>query len=285
MVCRHFSVTMKPYKAVLLDLNGTLHIEHSAIPGAVNALAKLQHNTGIQTVFVSNTTKHSRNKLIKQCTDLGFNITTDTLYTSLTTTATLFRTQYAQYDRPYVLLEPDAAAEFYALSGLKQQQCSTDEYNCVIVGLSPSSFTYTTLNTAFRILQRSQQHKLIAIHTGRYHKVSDGLNLGPGAFVAALEYATGRRAELIGKPSSTFYHSVLQSLSVSAADAVMIGDDVQSDCIGAVKADIDSVLVRTGKYTHGDENKYDAKPTYTYDSVVQAIDAILDAHKHTTSKL
>lgn len=66
--------------------------------------------------------------------------------------------------------------------------------------------------------------KLIAVHKAKYYKREDGLALGPGPFVAALEYASGQKAEIVGKPKPTFFHSVLKDLNCLAEEIVMIGD-------------------------------------------------------------
>ena len=65
---------------------------------------------------------------------------------------------------------------------------------------------------------------LIAIHKAKYFKRLDGLALGPGPFVAALEYASGTRASVVGKPEKTFFLEALRSLGCSPEEAVMIGD-------------------------------------------------------------
>ena len=65
---------------------------------------------------------------------------------------------------------------------------------------------------------------LIAIHKVRYYKRGDGLALGPGPFVSALEYASDTRAEVVGKPEPMFFQQALQDLGCAAENAVMIGD-------------------------------------------------------------
>ena len=52
----------------------------------------------------------------------------------------------------------------------------------------------------------------------------DGLALGPGAFVSALEYASGRVPELIGKPEPRFFEEVIEGFRCSKEATVMIGD-------------------------------------------------------------
>lgn len=70
----------------------------------------------------------------------------------------------------------------------------------------------------------SKGASLIAIHKGRYYRTHSGLSLGPGPFVAALEYATDVKAKVVGKPEKGFFQSVLKLLDTRPEDAVMIGD-------------------------------------------------------------
>lgn len=66
--------------------------------------------------------------------------------------------------------------------------------------------------------------RLIAIHKTRYYKKPDGLALGPGPFVTALEYASGKKAEVMGKPDKHFYQSAQKELNCPMDETVMIGD-------------------------------------------------------------
>lgn len=65
---------------------------------------------------------------------------------------------------------------------------------------------------------------LIAIHKARYYKRKDGLALGPGPFVTALEYATDTKAMVVGKPEKTFFLEALRDTDCAPEEAVMIGD-------------------------------------------------------------
>lgn len=67
-------------------------------------------------------------------------------------------------------------------------------------------------------------HPLIAIHKGRYYRRGDGIALGPGPFVAALECCTDIEAEVVGKPEPAFFHRVLNNVGSDAQSTVMIGD-------------------------------------------------------------
>lgn len=117
---------------------------------------------------------------------------------------------------------------------------------------------------------------MIAIHKGRYFSCGDGLALGPGPFVSALEFATGKTSVVVGKPEKTFFVSALEGLNVQPSECVMIGDDVLDDVEGALKAGLQGILVRTGKYRSGDEERSSIPPTAVCDSFPEAVSYIID---------
>jgi ribonucleotide monophosphatase NagD (HAD superfamily) len=136
------------------------------------------------------------------------------------------------------------------LLDVQKQSSDRISFDAVVVGLAPSLFTYEYLNTAFRILKRetNQPHStqldhslaipLIATHKGRYIQSPDGaLSLGPGPFVTALEEASGVQAEVVGKPSSKFFQTVIDGLALgddssSGGRIAIIGDDIEADLGG-----------------------------------------------------
>jgi hypothetical protein len=133
-------------------------------------------------------------------------------------------------------------------------------------------FNVSNLNQAYRILLKSP--KLIAIHRANYMRdVDDELSLGPGGFVTALESAANCTACVMGKPSNEFFQSAMWP-DIAVEETCMIGDDIVGDIQGAKDAGIGTtILVRTGKYRTGDEQK--SAPTAICDSIVQAVDYIL----------
>nr|XP_045626068.1 haloacid dehalogenase-like hydrolase domain-containing protein 2 [Procambarus clarkii] len=247
--------------AVLIDLSGTLHVEDAVIPGSIDALKRLRA-TNVKIKFVTNTTKESKRILHERLTRIGFSIDRDEIFTSLTAAKQLIDKRRL---RPYMLIADAAKEEFHDISPENQ--------NAVLVGLAPDQFDYEHMTTAFRILLEGAP--LIAIHRARYYKRSDGLALGPGAFVAALEYSSGCKSEAVGKPEAAFFHSALEELGCSASEAVMIGDDAQDDVCGAMNAGLLGILVKTGKYRPGDESTVDPKPSYIAENFAQAVDYII----------
>ena len=164
-------------------------------------------------------------------------------------------------------MHPDLLPEF--------EEFSTAEPNAVVLGDAGGALTYDGLNRAFRLLMEGGP--LIAMGRNRYFREDSGLSLDAGPFTAALEYASGVKAEIVGKPDPEFFHLALSDIGCPPGEAVMIGDDVHDDVCGAVDAGLRGILVRTGKYRPGDERRLPAPVATVADDLAGAVEKILDA--------
>ena len=90
--------------------------------------------------------------------------------------------------------------------------------------------------------------QIIAMHKNRYWRSSRGLSIDLGAFVAALEYASGKSAAIMGKPDPNMFRLAIQSWDVLPGSIFVIGDDIEVDVCGAKNIGMQSVLVKTGKF-------------------------------------
>ena len=108
---------------------------------------------------------------------------------------------------------------------------------------------------------------LVAMHRNLYWRTDEGWRLDGGAYVAGLEEAIGRRAEVCGKPSEAYFSSALEQIGVPPARAAMVGDDVASDVLGAQAVGLTGVLVRTGKFRPEDLERVSGAPDVILDSI------------------
>jgi HAD superfamily hydrolase (TIGR01458 family) len=123
----------------------------------------------------------------------------------------------------------------------------TDDHpDYVLVGDLGNGFTYERLNPAFRHLMGGAE--LLALQKNRYWRTDAGLALDAGPFVAALEFASGKNASVVGKPEQEFFRIALEDLGLRADEVAMVGDDVEADVVGAKRAGLVSIQVRTGKW-------------------------------------
>lgn len=257
----HHSMSRK-VQTVLVDLSGTLTIEDYVIPGAIEALKRLRQSN-VNLKFVTNTTKEPLRLVHSKLTKIGFEIKKDEIFTSLTAARNLVVKKGL---RPLLMLEETAKEDFEGIS--------EDNPNAVIVGLAPSIFNYENMNHAFRLLLDGAP--LIAIHKGRYFMTKDGMHLGPGPFVAGLEYAAGSTSEVVGKPDAGFFHEAMRTVGGDASTTIMIGDDVRDDVLGAMKAGLMGILVKTGKYREGDETTISPQPTAVCSDFAAAVEYLFE---------
>ena len=250
-------------RAVLLDLSGGVYDGGTPIPGAVDAVVRLR-SEGLAVRFVSNTTRSPHLAIIKQLAGLGVVVRDDELLTPARAAVDWLR---AHGCSPHLLVHPDLEPEF--------AEFEIGPRKAVVVGDAGEAFDYVKLNRAFRELIGGAE--FLALATNRTFKDADGkLSLDAGAFVTALEFASGRRATVLGKPSPEFFHAALAGLDCASGDALMVGDDAESDVAGALRAGMGAgLLVRTGKYRPGDEMCFDPAPTAVVDDLTAAVDWIM----------
>jgi HAD superfamily hydrolase (TIGR01458 family) len=243
-------------EGLLLDLSGVIYVQDEAVPGAAEALERLRA-AGLPIRLVTNTTMRPRRSILERLERLGIEADPAELITPASLAKR--RCQEAGYDSVALVVLDELLED---LEGLEQQGDSVD---AVIVGDLGDAWDYDVLNRAFRRLMEGAD--LIALQKNRYWETAEGLSLDAGPFVASLEYATGREAEVMGKPSEAFFELALGELGVSADRAAMVGDDVEADVGGAMEAGLAGILVRTGKYREDLVTGSGIEPTATVDSI------------------
>jgi HAD superfamily hydrolase (TIGR01458 family) len=231
------SASLAGVRALLLDLDGVLYVEDTPIPGGREAVAALRE-AGLGLRFVTNTTARSRARTLERLRALGFAVGEEEL---VTPAVLALRHCRERGHRTVALIMNDEVKQDFA--GLEEVERGAD---AVIVGDLGERFGYAILNRAFRLVLDGAE--LIALQKNRFWRTPDGLSLDVGPFVAALEYATGHEAYVVGKPAAAFFALALDDLGVEPGAAAMVGDDVESDVGGALHAGLRTVLVRTGKY-------------------------------------
>ena len=243
-------------EGLLLDLSGVIYVQDEAVPGAADALESFR-NTGLPIRLVTNTTMRPKRSILERLERLGIEAEPAELITPATLAKR--RCEEAGYESVALVVLDELRED---LEGLEEKGDSAD---AVVVGDLGESWDYEVLNRAFRRLMDGAE--LIALQKNRYWETSDGLSLDAGPFVASLEYATGRDAEVMGKPSPAFFELALSELGTSADHTAMVGDDVEADVGGAMEAGLAGILVRTGKFREDLVSESWIQPTATVDSI------------------
>jgi HAD superfamily hydrolase (TIGR01458 family) len=249
---------MKDIEGFLIDLDGVLYTGNQAIDGAPGAIKFLTEN-GYPFRCISNTTRKCRHSVASHLSSLGFDIPEDYIFTPpLAAIAHMKNTGRTGY---YLLTTGDVDRDFAEVENTNPDT----KPDWVIIGDAGDKITYNSMNMAFRYLMGGAE--LLALENDRYWMATDGLSLSAGPIVRALEYATGKTATVVGKPSPEFFNLAIQDMHLHPEQVVMIGDDIITDIGGAYHAGMKGILVRTGKFRSDSAYAAVIKPVYTIDSV------------------
>ena len=243
-------------KAFLIDMDGTLYFKGEPCPGAIETVNYLRQEK-YQLRFLTNTTAKTPKMLHAQMQALGFDIYEDEIFN-----ATYACLQYLR-SRPRAschFMVDDAVKAFF-----KEIPVDDDAPDFVVVGDYGEGFDFHALNHAFRLLMNGAE--LIALQKNLYWFSAEGMFLDCGAFVTLLEAAASKTATIMGKPSETFFKIALESLQLSPSEAVVVGDDITSDIVGAQAMGMQSILVKTGKFKPSQLENPVAKPTWVLEGV------------------
>ncbi|GAA2487254.1 HAD-IIA family hydrolase [Streptomyces longisporus] len=242
-------------RAVLIDIDGVLTVSWQPLPGAVEALREIRE-AGFGVALVTNTTSRTRASIAGTLREAGFAVEAQDILTAPVATAA-YLAEHCPGARCVLLNSGDIREDLDGVALLDRADVDPDDAESVpyvvIVGGAGPEFDYDALNRAFGYLQRGA--RLVAVHRNLYWRTDAGLQLDSGAFLVGLEQAARTEAEVTGKPSAAFFEAGLARLGVRAGEALMVGDDIESDVLAAQRAGITGVLVKTGKYlpeTHRD---------------------------------
>jgi HAD superfamily hydrolase (TIGR01458 family) len=200
----------------------------------------------------------TKNNLINMLSKMGFSVTVEEIFAA-----------------------PHAAVEYCKLKGYKnillivpdeemKEDFSTFQFvdenpEAIVVGDMGKLFTFELLNRLF--LNIINGAELIAMHKNRYWNSADGLTLDLGAFISALEYASGKSAIVVGKPDPNLFKLAVHNWGLSEKSIYVVGDDLDADIMGAHNAGMKSVLVKTGKFREENLKRSEIKPDYIMHSV------------------
>lgn len=247
-------------RALLLDLDGVIVLAEKPVEGSAAAIATLAEKR-IPFRIVTNTSLVSRATLSRWGASMGAPIPADRFQSALSVSAA-YTARHFPGQPLYVLASDDALSEFAGQRLLSHEDAGNRDARAaaVVVGDSPESATWDNLNRAFRLIRNGAE--LIGMHKNRWWLTPDGPTIDSGAFVAGLEFATGARARIVGKPAPEFFREAATQLATEVRsrgepalrrhEILIVGDDLETDIRAAQRSGLRGAFVLTGKHTRTD---------------------------------
>lgn len=242
-------------KGILFDLDGVLYVGEDLIDGAADTLDFCRQQR-LPFRFITNTSTKSISDVAQKLGDFGLDIRPGEIFSAVSATREFLRKQ----GKPsvHLLIRESAKSDFAEFP-------KSEKPDYVVVGDIGAAWNYELLNRVFRELMNGAE--LIAMHMNKFWQSGDGLQMDIGAFVAGLEFVSGKKARVIGKPSADFFALALSSLALPAEQVLIVGDDIDNDIGGGQAAGLQGVLVKTGKYRKAYADACEVTPMAIIESI------------------
>lgn len=254
------ALDLSTVEALILDIDGVLYEGQRALPGAVELINWLNMHGFPYVLFSNNTTRYFQDHVDKLAR-LEMPVLPDNILTAARVTAKVL----AEESPGALCMAVGEAGLSEALqaTGLDLLQDGVDprleqgRVKYVVVGLD-RGFNYEKLKVATRALNKGAE--LISSNPDMVYPDGDELIPASGVIQTALEAAANVTARVIGKPESAGFRMALQILGCSPHQVAMLGDQLETDILGATRAGLRAFLVLSSTTPFFDPNTTPVQP-------------------------
>lgn len=263
--------TLRALPAAIIDMDGVLWAGDRPLPGLAAFFDALRARQ-VRFVLATNNASRTPEQFVAKLASMGVAVSAAEVLTSAQATALYLREQppaandgrrqpgrvFAIGDQGVRQALREAGFDLCELYDLTAGTvvCGMD------LGLSWDKLATATLNirAGARFVGTNPD---VTLPTER------GITHGNGAILGALQIATGVAPVIVGKPEPIMFQQALRRLGTTAAETVVIGDRLETDILGAVRAGLPSLLVLSGISQPADLAAAASRPTWVLPSIVE----------------
>ncbi len=227
------------YDVALLDLDGTVLLSGAAIPGAPEALRKVEA-TGMRLAYVTNNAFRTPAAIAELLTGFGVPATQDEVVTSAQAAARLLAERLPA-GAPVLVVGGNGLRAALRERGLRPVSTAAARPQAVVQGYAPD-VDYSLLTEGGMAVVAGAL--FVASNADLTLPSRRGNQPGNGSFIQVIVTATGVRPIVAGKPEPPLHHESV--LRTGAKRPLVVGDRLDTDIESASRVDADSLLVLTG---------------------------------------
>lgn len=237
----------------LLDMDGVLVLGGQPIEGSVDYVTEL---VATRTPFqiLTNNSRFTPEDHAERLRAVGFPVQPEHIYTSALATAR-FVEQRKPGSSAYVI-GGHGLVEALRCAGCRITEVAPD---FVVLG-DTISHHYEQIATGAHFV--AQGAWFLATNRDVNCPTERGLHPACGAVAALIENATGRQPYFVGKPNPFMMRAALQRLGMQAADAIMVGDRMDTDVVAGLELGARTALVLTGATKQADIERFAFRPDH-----------------------
>jgi len=233
------------YDVALLDLDGVVYLGSGPVPGAAEALRKAA-SRGMRLAFVTNNAARTPAAIAAHLTRLGVPAAAGDVVTSGQAAARLLARQLPP-GAPVLVVGGNGLRIALRERGLRPVSAAAERPAAVVQGFSPD-LSYALLAEGALAVARGAL--FVAANADVTLPTARGAEMGNGSLVQAIVTATGRQPIVAGKPETPLHAEAVHR--TGAKRPLVVGDRLDTDIEGAVRAGADSLVVLTGVSTPAD---------------------------------
>ena len=245
-------------KGFICDMDGVIYHGNQILPGVREFIQWLQEEHK-EYLFLTNNSGYTRRELNQKLARMGLDVPEEHFYTSALATAAFLK-QQASGCSVFAIGEAGLLNALYD-AGVTMNDVNPDY---VVVG-EGRSYSLDTLTKATNLVLNGA--KLIGANSDVSGPIENGIAPACGALVAPIEMATGKKAYFCGKPNPLMMRTGLRLLGCHSAEAVMIGDRMDTDVISGMESGMSTVLVLSGVSTRDTLDTYAYRPSIVLNGV------------------
>lgn len=245
-------------KGFICDMDGVLYHGNGLLPGVTEFIEWLQREEK-GYLFLTNNSGCTPKELCQKMARLGLDIPEEHFYTSALATAAFLKEQSPGCSA-YVIGEAGLLNALYD-AGITMNDTDPDY---VVVGES-KAYSLETLTKATNLVLAGA--KLIGANSDITGPIEDGIAPACRALIAPIEMATGVQAYFCGKPNPLMMRTGLKILGCHSAEAVMVGDRMDTDVVSGMESGMSTVLVLSGISTRETLKQFGYRPSVILDGV------------------
>jgi glycerol-1-phosphatase len=250
------------FDGLLIDLDGVVWIGREPVPGSAETLAALLA-AGKRIVFVTNNPGKPPAAYAERLQSLGIEVEAEQIVTAGMVAARLAGAAAGPGGSAFVI-GGTPLKEMVAATGAKLLEEEDGRAADVVVVSGHRGFDYGELLTAKLALDGGAA--LFATSHDPTMPMPGGEWPGTGAVLAAVETASGRVAEIGGKPEGHLFEMALEAIG-DAQRVAMIGDRLSSDIEGGRQAGLKTILVLSGTSSRADAEAAEPPPDHVIDDL------------------
>jgi NagD protein len=249
----------------LMDMDGVLVHEESAIPGADRFLTRLRERE-LPFLVLTNNSIYTRRDLAARLKMSGLEVPEERIWTSANATAAFLEKQ-----------RPGGTAFAIGEAGLTTAlhgagyTLTEREPDYVVLG-ETRTYSFERIAQAIRLIVGGA--RFIATNPDPTGPTPDGPLPATGSVAALISKATGVEPYFVGKPNPLMMRSALNAIDAHSETSAMVGDRMDTDIVSGLEAGMHTVLVLTGSTKREETERYPFRPSRIVESIADLVDEL-----------